>query len=132
MIRLILYITAVAASFDRCSNAGLNVQSLTAIPNDVVSSNQPTSFHIGFTVPAGTHVSDAVVEISSQWSFLPAYVQKIPLSTYMKLPLYAGRHDFNYNMLFPIGLWGRVISDIKVRNVTGEQLLCARWTVRVV
>jgi len=128
---LLLLATAVTASFDRCSTDGLVVRSLIANPNDVVHASQPTSIHIGFTVPDGSYVPGGIVEISSKWSFLSPYVQKFPLSNYMKLPLYAGDHDFDYNMLFPIGLWGRVVSDIKVRNVTGEPLLCARWAVRV-
>ena len=127
----LVLLTVVMASFDRCYPGTLTIRDLAANPADFVSSNQPTSFHIGFTVPNGTWVPSGTVEISSRWSFLPAYVQKIPLSTYMKLPLHGGDHNFDYKMLFPIGLWGRVVSDIKVWNATGEQLLCARWTVRV-
>jgi len=125
------FVASATASFDLCYHATLAVRNMAANPLDTVKSNQPASFHIGFTVPQGTYVPDGIVEISSRWSFLPAYVQKIPLSTYMRLPLYAGNHDFDYDMLFPIGLWGRVVSDIVVRNVTGEPILCARWTVRV-
>ena len=131
MTHIIAFLAVATASFDRCYPGTLTIRDLTANPTHIVHSNQPTSFHIGFTVPTGTYVSDGTVEISSKWSFLPAYVQKTPLSTYMKLPLYAGDHDFDYKMLFPIGLWGRMVSDIKVHNATGDQLLCARWEVRV-
>ena len=132
ILLILLTILAVAtASFDRCYPGALTIRDLAANPIDIVHSNQLTSFHIGFTVPNGTWIPDGMVEISSRWSFLPAYVQKLPLSTYMKLPLYAGDHDFDYKMPFPIGFWGRVVSDIKVWNATGQQLLCARWDVRV-
>ena len=46
--------------------------------------------------------------------------------------MYAGNHTFGHYMFFPIGLWGRAIFDIRIRNITGEELLCARWTVQVV
>ena len=128
---LLSLVTSVSASFAPCYPSTLSIRNLAAYPIYEVSSNQPVSFHIGFTVPNGTWIPDGTVEISSQWSFLPTYLQKIPLSTYMKLPLYAGDHDFDYNMFFPVGLWGRVVSNIKVQNTTGQQLLCARWTVQV-
>ena len=132
MMLFLALVASATASFDRCYPGSLTIRDLAASPLDQVRANQPTSFHIGFTVPDGTWIRDGMVEISSRWSFFPAYVQKIPLSTYMQLPLYAGKHEFDYKMLFPIGLWGRVVSDIIVKNATGDALLCARWTVRVV
>ena len=131
MLFFLALVTSVSASFTPCYPSTLMIRDLAAYPIYEVSANQPVGFHIGFTVPNGTWIPNGMVEISSRWSFLPAYVQKIPLSTYMKLPLYAGDHEFDYSMLFPIGLWGRVVSDIKVQNATGQQLLCARWEVRV-
>jgi len=100
-----------------------------AEPDGRVDANQKTSFHISFVVPEGSQVLDGTVEITTRWSIFPAQVQRMPLADYTKLPLMAGHNSFDYEMLFPTGIWGSITADISVRNISGTQLLCARWSV---
>ena len=132
MILILSLLSVATASFDLCNNNGLAVSKLVAVPSDEVRPNQLTSFDIDFTIPAGAHLTDGTLEISSQWSFLPAYVNRLPLNTYMRLPMYSGNHTFGHYMFFPIGLWGNAVFVFRLLNITGEELIRARWKVRVV
>lgn len=125
-----LFLTA-SASFTNCAShpRALPVSELYIDPPSIVAANQPIFFRIAFTVPQDTYVPHALIETSTNWNGLSVSKIRTNLNDFISMPITPGDYNFTETYNFPVHVWGRISTDIRVYNASGAEILCARWIV---
>ena len=129
LLFLLLFLwPSVFGSFTNCAKNPflLPIHELYADPNSVVANYQKVSFRIGFTIPHHIYIPSATLQFRTTLNGIPMKPQIIP---YTLTALKPNTYKANYSVDFPPGVWGRMKTDIGVYNISGEELLCARWIV---
>jgi hypothetical protein len=119
---------SVFGSFTNCAKypALLPIHELYADPKSAVAINQKVHFRISFTIPLDIYIPSAILQFRSVINAIPMKPIKFP---YTLTSLTPNTYDANYTFDFPPGVWGRIQTDISVYNMSGKELLCARWIV---
>ena len=126
-----LLATSASASFMNCAShpRALPVSELYIDPPNIVANNQPIFFRVAFTVPPLTFVPFALLETSTNWNGVSISSIRTNLNNFIRTPIAPGNYNFTDTFQFPIGLWGRVSTYIRVYNASGTEILCAQWVV---
>ena len=126
MFALLALITLVSGSITDCG-AGQGIFTITDLkmdPPSSVAANQNVSLVLKYTSPV--LVTGGTAKTAITLNFIPFQPSSEDLCTKVFCPVQVGQHDASSFYIFPSGVSGRIITEIRWFDLTGRLLLCIK------
>jgi len=126
MFAFLTLITLVSGSITDCgAGQGLfTITDLSMDPPSSVAANQNVSLVLKYRTPV--LISGGTAETAITLNFIPFQPSSEDLCTKVFCPIQVGSHDASSFYIFPSGVSGRIITQIRWFDMTGRLLLCLK------